>query len=68
MLVDGGVVVNLMSYSVFKNFRREDDELVKSNLMLNGVGGNPMEARGVISIELTVESKSLTTAFFIVEV
>jgi hypothetical protein len=68
MLVDGGVVVNLMSYFVFKNFRREDDELMKSNLMLNGVGGNPMEARGVISIELTVESKSLTTAFFIVEV
>jgi hypothetical protein len=68
MLVDGGVIVNLMSYSVFKKFRREDDELVKSNLMLNGVGGNLMEARGVISIELTVESKSLTTAFFIVEV
>jgi hypothetical protein len=27
-----------------------------------------MEARGVVSIELTVGSKSLATAFFIIEV
>jgi hypothetical protein len=41
---------------------------VKTNLMLNGMGGNPMEARGVISMELIVRSKSLTTVFFIVKV
>jgi hypothetical protein len=49
----------------------EDDELVKTNLTLNDVvvgGGNPMEARCVISTELTVGSKSLSTAFFVVEV
>jgi hypothetical protein len=67
MLVDGGTVVNLMSYSIFKKLGREDDELVKTNLMLNSVGGNLMEAQGVISTELTIGSKSLTTAFFIVE-
>jgi MFS-type transporter involved in bile tolerance (Atg22 family) len=44
MLINDGVVVNLMSYSVFKKLGREDDELVKTNLTLNGVGGNPMEA------------------------
>jgi hypothetical protein len=38
------------------------------NLTLNDVGGNPMEARGVVSMELTVGRKSLATAFFIVEV
>jgi hypothetical protein len=38
MLVDGGTAVNLMSYSVFKKLGREDDELMKTNLMLNGVG------------------------------
>jgi hypothetical protein len=68
MLVDGGTVVNLMLYSIFKKFEREDDELMKTNLMLNGVGGNPMEARGVVSMELTIGSKSLTTACFVVEV
>jgi hypothetical protein len=68
MVVDGGAVINLMLYSVFKKFGREDDELVKTNLTLNGVGGNLMEARGIVSMELTVGSKSLTTVFFIVDV
>jgi hypothetical protein len=68
MLVDGGAAVNLMSYSVFKKLGRKDDELVKTNLMLNGVEGNSMEARGVVSMELTAGSKSLATIFFVVEV
>jgi hypothetical protein len=68
MLVDGGAAVNLISYSVFKKLGREGDELVKTNLMLNGMGGNPMETKGVIFIELTIGSKSLTTAFFVVKV
>jgi hypothetical protein len=68
MLIDGGAAVNLMLYSVFKKLGREDDDLVKTNLTLNSVGGNPMEAQGVVSMELTVWSKSLATAFFIIEV
>jgi hypothetical protein len=39
MLIDGGVAVNMMLYAVFKKLGREDDELVKTNLTLNGVGG-----------------------------
>jgi hypothetical protein len=31
-------------------------------------GGNPMDVRGVVSMELTVGSKSLATTFFIIEV
>jgi hypothetical protein len=38
MLVNDGIAVNLMPYPVFKKLGREDDELVKTNLMLNGVG------------------------------
>jgi hypothetical protein len=68
MLIDGGVAVNLMSYTVFKKLGRKDDELIKTNLTLNGVGGNPMEAQRVVSMELTIGSKSLAIAFFIVEV
>jgi hypothetical protein len=68
MLIDGGAAINLMPYSTFEKIGQKNDELVKTNLMLNGVGGNPMEARGIISMELTVGSKSLTTAFFIVKV
>jgi hypothetical protein len=68
MLVDGGAVVNLMPYSIFKKLGWEGDELVKTNLMLNSVGGNSLEARGIVSMELTIGSKSLATAFFVLEV
>jgi hypothetical protein len=41
MLVDGGIAINLMSYTVFKKLGREEDELMKTNLTLNGMGGQP---------------------------
>jgi hypothetical protein len=50
ILIDSGAAVNLMPYSIFKKLGREDDELMKTNLMLNDMGGNPMEVRGVISM------------------
>jgi hypothetical protein len=42
-----------------------DDELIKTNMTINGVrGGETMEAKGVVSMELTVGSKTLATSFF----
>jgi hypothetical protein len=38
MLIDGGAVINLMPYTIFKKLGREDNELVKTNLTLNGMG------------------------------
>jgi hypothetical protein len=67
MLINDGTAVNLILYSIFKKLGREDDELMKTNLTFNGVGGNPMEARGIVSMELTVGSKSLATALFVIE-
>jgi predicted house-cleaning NTP pyrophosphatase (Maf/HAM1 superfamily) len=68
MLIDGGVAINLMSYVMFKKLEQADVELVKTNLTLNGVGGNTIEARGIVYMELTIGSKSLAIAFFIVKV
>jgi hypothetical protein len=67
IFVDSGTIINLMSYSIFRKLGREDDKLMKTNLMLNGMGGNPMEARGIVSMEHTIGIKSLATTFFIVE-
>jgi hypothetical protein len=38
MLVDGGAIINLMLYLVFKKLGREDDELMKINLTLSSGG------------------------------
>jgi hypothetical protein len=39
MLVDDGAAVNLMPYSMFQKLGREDNELMKTDLRLNDVGG-----------------------------
>jgi hypothetical protein len=49
MLIDGSAVINLMSYSIFKKLGRKDDELVKTNLTLNGVGGGATQWRPGVS-------------------
>ena len=69
MMVDSSAVVNLMPYSVFKKLSLDDGDLMKTNMVLNGFeGGEGVEAKGVISLELTVGSKTLATAFFVAEV
>ena len=69
MLVDGGAVVNVMPYSLFRKLGKVDEELVKTNMTLAGVGGeNPIEAKGIASMELTIGSKTIATAFFVAEV
>jgi hypothetical protein len=40
MLIDGSAAVNLMPYSILKKLGREDNELMKTNQTLNGVGGS----------------------------
>jgi hypothetical protein len=68
MLVDGGAIVNLMSYSLFKKLGGSDEELIKTNMTVSGVGGGePIGAKGVISMELTIGSKTLATSFFVAE-
>ena len=55
MLMDGGVIVNLMPYSLYKKLGGKDEELIKTNMTVSGVGGcDPIGAKGVASMELTV--------------
>jgi hypothetical protein len=49
MMADGRDVVNLMSYSVFKQLRLDDCDLLKNNMVLNGFEG--VGAKGVINLE-----------------
>ena len=43
--------------------------MFKTNMTVSGVGGgDPIGAKGVASMELTIGSKTLATAFFVSEV
>jgi hypothetical protein len=69
MLVDSGAIVNMMPYSLYKKLSGSYDELIKTNRTINRVGGaEPILAKGVASMELTIESKTLATTFFVAEV
>jgi hypothetical protein len=69
MLIDGGAIINLMSYSFFKKMDKSNEELIKTNMMINDFcGGDPIGAKGVASMELTVGNKTLATLFFVAEV
>ena len=57
-----------MPYSLFMKLGVPDEELIKTNMTISGVGGGePMSAKGIASMELTVGSKTLATAFFVAE-
>ena len=66
MLVDTGIAVNLMPYSVLRRLGRSAADLIKTNVMLNDFNGQPSEAKGVLNVELTVGRKTVPTSFFIV--
>jgi hypothetical protein len=69
MLVDGGAAVNVMPYTTFKKLGKTDAKLVKTNMMIMGIeGGGPIGPEGVTSMEPTVGSKTIPTAFFVMEV
>jgi len=66
VLIDGGAIINLMPYLLYKMLGGMDEELIKMNMNVSGIGGgNPIGAKGVASMELAVGRKTLATAFFI---
>jgi hypothetical protein len=68
MLVDGGAIANLLLHSIFKKLGGSNEDLIKTNMTITRVGGGkPMGGKGMDSMELTIGSKTLATAFFIAE-
>jgi hypothetical protein len=58
-----------MLYSLYRKLGKQDDELVKTNMTLSGVGtDSSIKAKGVKSVELTIGTKTLVVAFFVADV
>jgi hypothetical protein len=58
-----------MPYYLFEKLGGMDKELIKMNMMVSGMKrGDPIGAKGVASMELTMGTKTLATAFFVSEV
>jgi hypothetical protein len=65
-LVDTGAAVNIMPYSVLHRLGQSTGDLIKTNVTLSDFSGQTSEAQGVLSVDLTVGSKTVPTSFFIV--
>lgn len=59
ILVDGGAGVNILPLSIFSKLGRKESELMKTNMGLSDFSGELTEAKGVMSMELTVGSKTV---------
>jgi hypothetical protein len=72
MLFDGATSINILLLSLFKKLShvRGDlkGDLKRTNLSLRGFAGDPTEAKGIICKEVTVGSKTVPMAFFVVDV
>jgi hypothetical protein len=66
MLVDTGAAVNIMPYSVLRRLGQSTGDLIKTNVTLSDFNGQISEAQGVLSLDLTVGSKTVPTSFFII--
>jgi hypothetical protein len=67
-MVDDGAGVNVMPLSTFEKMGYQEKKLMRTNTSLSLFTGEVMNTKGVMSVELTVGSKALATAFFIVDV
>jgi hypothetical protein len=69
MLIDRGVILNLMPYSLYRKLGKHDSELIRTTMMFNGVrSDSPIKTQGVTSIKLTIRTMTLATAFFVAEI
>jgi hypothetical protein len=68
MMIDGGASVNIMLVSLFKELGHTEGDLKYTNMSLSGFLGEPAEAKGIVSKELTIGSKTMPTACLIVNV
>jgi hypothetical protein len=67
VMVDGGAGINVMPISTFEKLGFSERELMKTNTRLSASIDEVTEAKGVVSMELTVGSKTTPTTFFIVD-
>ena len=67
MLVDGGASINLMPYTTFRKLGKGPGDLIETDMMLKDFGGNASKTWGAMNVELTIESKTLLTTFFVID-
>ena len=67
VLIDGGVVLDVMPYSMVKKLGKSHKDLKETNITMPNFIGESTLALGFFIAELTVGSKTTNTVFFVVD-
>ncbi|XP_020082161.1 uncharacterized protein LOC109705789 [Ananas comosus] len=67
VMVDGGAMVNVMPTSFFKKLGKDEDELKPTDTIMTDFTRSGQQSRGALMTDITVGSKTLRTAFFVVD-
>jgi hypothetical protein len=65
MMVDIGAIVNVMLYAVLHCLGQSTEDLIKTNMTLNAINGQPIVAKWVLNMELTFGHKTIPTSLFV---
>ena len=66
MLVDGGTAMNIMPYVMLRKLGKNQDDLTRTDMMLKDFEGVVSPALGALCVDLTIDSKTLPTTFFVI--
>jgi hypothetical protein len=66
VLVDNGAAVNILPYKMLSKLAKTEEDLTPSDMAVNGFIGEPNITKEIILIQIKVESKVNTAAFFVV--
>ena len=67
MMVDTEAAINVMPYSLCTKIGRTKADLVPTNVTLNDFRGGTSQVMGILTVELTIGSKTIDTSFFMVD-
>jgi hypothetical protein len=67
MFVDGGAVVNVMSYTTFRKLGMGPGDLTPTSIVLNDFVGSPSDIKGCVHVDLMIGSKTFLMTFFVIK-
>lgn len=67
VLVDNGAAINAIPYRMLKKFAKSEVELIPIKLMLTNFNGGALSTKGVVPLDITIQSASRNTIFFVID-
>ncbi|KAM1882062.1 hypothetical protein ACFX13_003608 [Malus domestica] len=67
VLIDGGVVVNVLPLKQMKRLCRSDEDLIPTDLTVSSFSKAITKTHGILSLEVDLGSKQIMLAFFVVD-